>query len=123
MPKASESTVRRRGAPGAEKKVVSSSSSKQFDGSTKKSTGILMVIFIIAVWYGTSCLATTGTKVIMKMKILAPEELLLFQMGMTVFYLRIFGWIGIVRFNFTLSYLWKLRQEILMISCSYLIFR
>jgi drug/metabolite transporter (DMT)-like permease len=96
--------------------------------SSEKSTnaagggaGFLKVVFIIVIWYCTSCLATTGTKVIMKMKILAPEELLLFQMGMTVFYLRIFGSFGILRFNFTNSSLWKLRFEIFMISCSYLI--
>ena len=44
--------------------------SKPRSKDKKNGASLLNVLLIIIMWYGTSCLATTGTKVIMKMKIL-----------------------------------------------------
>ena len=80
----------------------------------------LFVVGVVFLWYGTSCVATTSSKVLLRSHIVESDELLLLQFFMTAVYLKLFEMLGVFRFNYSLEALPAIKFEVALMSMTYL---
>ncbi len=79
------------------------------------------VILIFIVWYTSSCIATTSTKVILKRNILETQELLIIQLLLSVMYLKLFQAAGIFNLTISSKHVQNLKLHFLTMSTVYVI--
>lgn len=82
---------------------------------------VFHIIGIGALWYASSCFATTTTKIILREKLLKAEQLLVLQLVFSVVYLKVFCYLGLIDVNVKVSAVLKLKIPFLCITLAYVI--
>ena len=85
----------------------------------KSNRALATLLGIGILWYSTSCVSTSTTKVIMREKIVSAEELLILQLLSSIIYLNIFGYVGIINLSMRMSEIKILKLPYLYITLAY----
>ena len=84
------------------------------------SASLASLLVVGIVWYSSSCIATTTTKVIMQKNILTKLQLLVSQMIFSIIYLNLFGITGLINLNIKMDKIKTLKLPFLYITLAYI---
>ena len=86
----------------------------------ESSSSLASLLVVGIVWYSSSCIATTTTKVIMQKNILTKLQLLVSQMIFSIIYLNLFGITGLINLNIKMDKINTLKLPFLYITLAYI---